>query len=79
MRTPPRVSHRRRLISHFVFSTVGNLSKPITTATTYTLKYLDLTGATKTATATILPTFQSNRSAWNSAGMLLREAPDLHA
>jgi hypothetical protein len=35
-------------------------SKPITAATTYTLKCLDLTGATKTKTATvqILPTFQ---------------------
>jgi hypothetical protein len=38
----------------------GNTSKPITAATTYTLKCLDLTGATKTKTATvkILPTFQ---------------------
>ena len=38
----------------------GNTSKPITTATTYTLRCLDLTGATKTKTAkvNILPSFQ---------------------
>jgi hypothetical protein len=33
-------------------------SKPTTTTTTYTLKCLHLQGATKTATVTILPTFQ---------------------
>ena len=38
----------------------GNTSKPITAATTYTLKCLDLQNQTltKTATVNILPTFQ---------------------
>jgi len=38
----------------------GNISKPITAATTYTLTCLDLSGGTQqtTATVTILPTFQ---------------------
>jgi hypothetical protein len=38
----------------------GNISKPITAATTYTLKCLDLQNQTltKSATVQILPTFQ---------------------
>jgi hypothetical protein len=38
----------------------GNTSNPITTATTYTLKCIDLQNQplTKTATVTILPNFQ---------------------
>jgi hypothetical protein len=48
MRTPPGVSHRRRLICRFVFTTSGNISKPITAETTYTLSCITQSGSTLT-------------------------------
>ena len=49
----------------------GNISKPITGETRYTLSYLALDGSTltKTATVCIIPTKNSNRSQANAAAL----------